>query len=236
MTSDGETCSENGYENEISNNINSNKKLDSESKNENKNIIEKNNIDNTVFYNENINNTDINKNENNYINNNGNNQYNNNINNNNIKSDLKFYFPEDRDLSEIFTIKNLTAETYLGAVDVFGNIHLSADILDNPYYNLKPGIDFIEGFDCYAVYDHDSVYFKSMIESAYKAKQQDTILDFFDFLPDTWYNIENREAARNYIFELTQKNSGVFDDLDSNAKFDMFNSPKQKLKLLDKGK
>jgi hypothetical protein len=235
LTSDGGTCSENGYEYEISNNINSYKELDSESKNENKNIIEKNNIDNTRFYNENLNNTDINKNENNYINNNGNNQYNNNI-NNNIKSDLKFYFPEDRDLSEILTIKNFTAETYLGAVDVFGNIHLSAAILDNPYYNLKPGIDFIEGFDSYVVYDHDSVYFKPMIDSAYKAKQQDTILDFFDSLPDTWYNIANREAARNYIFELIQKNSGVFEDFDSNVKFDMINSPKQELKLFDKGK
>jgi hypothetical protein len=142
-------------------------------------------------------------------------------------SDLRFYFPEDRDISEIFSIKNLSAETYLGAVDLFGNIHLSAEILDNPLYKLVPGVDFIEGFDSFVIYDHDSEFFKPMIDSAYKAKQQDVILDFFDSQPDTWYNVANRQEANNYILELIKRNSVNFDE------YEHSNSPNQECKLIE---
>jgi hypothetical protein len=144
-----------------------------------------------------------------------------------VDSELRFYFPEDRGISEIFSVKNLSAETYLGAVDLLGNIHLSADILDNPLYKLVPGVDFIEGFDSFVIYDHDSEFFKPMIDSAYKAKQQDVILDFFDSQPDTWYNVANKQEANNYILELIQRNSVNF------AEFEHSNSPNQECKLIE---
>lgn len=144
-----------------------------------------------------------------------------------VESDFRFYFPEDRGISEIFSVKNLSAETYLGAVDLLGNIHLSADILDNPLYKLVPGVDFIEGFDSFVIYDHDSEFFKPMIDSAYKAKQQDVILDFFDSQPDTWYNVSNKLEANNYIIELIKRNS------ENLAEFEHSNSPNLECKLIN---
>ncbi|RHW30413.1 hypothetical protein D1B31_23735 [Neobacillus notoginsengisoli] len=151
---------------------------------------------------------------------------------------FNYYLPNDRDMEEVFTIKGQnSSENYLGGIDKFGVIHLNADILDNPYFNLVPGVDFIEGFDSYAIYDYDSPFFKNMIEAAYKNRTQDTILDFFDSEPNNWYQIQNRIEARDYIFELIQKdyNINFFDESDIEDN-EFFNNKNFNSLKIDKGK
>ncbi len=120
-----------------------------------------------------------------------------------IAANYDLYFGEDTNMTEIFTIAGGTNSNYLGGVDVYGNIHLNADILNDPTFNivanLVPGVDFIEGFDSFVIYDHDSVFFKNMIQNAYYFNNHEILLNYFDSSKDTWYNIDNRKLVREIL-------------------------------------
>jgi hypothetical protein len=127
-------------------------------------------------------------------------------------SHFNYHFPKNISLNEIFSLEgnnsnNSNNTTYLGAVDEFGNLHLSADVLEDPYYNsLIPGTDFTEGFDSFIAYDHDSIYFKEMIELFYKNNSYDKLLEFYNTCPDYWFHRINRIAAKKLLKILVERN------------------------------
>nr|YP_009710828.1 hypothetical protein [Paxillus involutus]QFZ98777.1 hypothetical protein [Paxillus involutus] len=129
-----------------------------------------------------------------------------------IAANYEFCFGEDTNMAEIFTVAGGTNSNYFGGVDVYGNIHLSADILDDPAFEivakLVPGVDFIEGFDSFVIYDHDSVFFKNMIQNAFYYNTHEILLDYLDSSRDTWYNFENRKLVREILYDIIlEKNS-----------------------------
>lgn len=123
--------------------------------------------------------------------------------NSNLLSDPLNYLPDELFLSHILTIEDPNRsdiQPFIGGFDVYGNIHLPMEVLDN--YKI-PDYMFLN-YNCYAQYDYDlhPVLFKGMLEEAWKNNYLDTIIEFY--LEDhnmykTYYTKENLDVIIEYL-------------------------------------
>jgi hypothetical protein len=100
--------------------------------------------------------------------------------NSDLLSDPLNFLPEDLYLSHILTIEDPNRsdiQPFVGGFDVYGNIHLPMEVLDN---YLIPDYMFLN-YNCFAQYDYDlhPVLFNGMLEEAWKNNYLDTIIEFY---------------------------------------------------------
>jgi hypothetical protein len=121
----------------------------------------------------------------------------------NLLSDPLNYLPDELFLSHILTIEDpnrMDIQPFIGGFDVYGNLHLPMEVLDNyqvPEYMLL-------NYNCYEQYDSDlhPVLFKGMLEEAWKNRYFDTIIEFY--LEDhnmykTYYTKDNLDVIIEYL-------------------------------------
>jgi hypothetical protein len=121
----------------------------------------------------------------------------------NLLSDSLNYLPDELFLSHIITIEDPNRrdiQPFIGGFDVYGNIHLPMEVLENykvPDYMLL-------NYNCYAQYDSDlhPILFKGMLEEAWNHRYLDTIIEFY--LEDhnmykTYYTKDNLDVIIEYL-------------------------------------
>ena len=123
--------------------------------------------------------------------------------NSDLLSDPLNFLPDELYLSHILTIEDPNRsdiQPFIGGFDVYGNIHLPMEVLDN---YLIPDYMFLN-YNCYAQYDYDlhPVLFNGMLEEAWKNNYLDTIIEFYledHNMNNTHYTKENITVIIEYL-------------------------------------